>query len=72
MEHLETLSGGAIKTSQWVRCITHIINIAVQAFLVEMKATASEFRDYMKATKNNDILRNDEDVSFLKVTHHSL
>jgi hypothetical protein len=70
MDHLERLSNGAIKKNQWVRCVTHIINLAVQAFLVEMKATASEFRDYMKATKKNALLSNSEEVSFLKVINH--
>lgn len=68
MNTLEFISEGKFKKQQWVRCMAHIVNLAVQGFLKEMNASVKEFRDYLKATANNSLLngRNEDDV-FLKV-----
>lgn len=68
MSALENLSDGLFTQKQWIRCLAHILNLAVQSFLKEMKATVKEFRDYMKNTSSNRVSQDgDEDSAFLKV-----
>jgi hypothetical protein len=66
MKELEKF--GNFKKGQWVRCMPHVVNLAVQQFLNEMKASSKEFRDYQNATKKNELLAcEEEDMAFLKV-----
>ncbi len=44
MKALEEMTNGAFTRVQWVRCASHVINLAVQAFLKVMKATSKESR----------------------------
>lgn len=53
---------------QWVRCMPHVVNLSVQQFLKEMKASSKEFREYQKITRNKDLIPcEEEDTVFLKV-----
>lgn len=70
MRELEELTNGEFKESQWVRCMAHVVNLSVQAFLKEMKASSKEYRDYQKSAMNFELNDNDdEDQSFIKVMH---
>ena len=71
MEELSKLSNGNFTPSQWVRCLGHVINLAVQAYLVEMKASVNAFRDkehYLNFTSKNEVVvMENEDSAFVKV-----
>lgn len=68
IETLESLSNYEFKRSQWVRCMAHVINLAVQDFLKEMKASCNEYRSYLKDTTNNEFVEERlQDSAFKKV-----
>ncbi len=48
--------------------MAHVLNLAVQDFLKEMKATCKEFKDYIQCTQKNELLEDmNADSAFLKV-----
>lgn len=71
MAELEKLSDGKFTDKQWVRCLGHILNLAVQDYLKAMKASVNIHRDkqaYLRDTSRNIIaVEEDEDEAFVKV-----
>jgi hypothetical protein len=68
MTELERLTDGQWQKSQWVRCVAHIVNLSVQAFLKEIRATVQDYRLYLKSTVSCKLDSSiDEETAFLKV-----
>lgn len=69
MAALEKMTNNQWQRTQWVRCIAHVVNLAVQASLKEMKATVQDWRVYMKSTVKCTLDQSlGEETAFLKVT----
>lgn len=69
MAALEIATQGVFKRTQWVRCVAHVINLAVQEFLKEIRATVKDFRVYMKSTVQCVLDQSlGEEAAFLKVS----
>jgi hypothetical protein len=68
MLELEAITNSAWKNNQWVRCIAHVVNIAVQDFLKELKASVKDWRVYVKSTVGCKLDTSlGEQTAFLKV-----
>lgn len=71
MAELESITKGSWQKVQWVRCIAHVVNIAVQDFLKELKASVKDWRVYIKSTVNCKLdLSLGEQSAFLKVIYY--
>jgi hypothetical protein len=68
MAHLESTSNYQFNGGQRVRCMAHVINLAVQEFLKETKASCKEYRDYLAHTVNCELIESEEeDKAFIQV-----
>jgi hypothetical protein len=68
MDYLEELSNNEFHSGQRVRCMAHVINLAVQEFLKETKSSCKEYRDYLKQTTNCELIESEEeDKAFIQV-----